>query len=54
MDFGTEDDIKAEVLRIQELHKQYPKIFSYTGGGLVKPENKEIFQKYYNKYLVYK
>ncbi|MCK5759101.1 MAG: hypothetical protein KAH14_08405 [Clostridiales bacterium] len=53
MDFGNEDDIKAEVIRIQELHKAYPKIFSYIGGGTVKPENKELFQKYYNEYLVY-
>jgi len=53
MDFGNESDIKSEVMRIQNLHKSYPKIFSYTGGGLVKPENKLIFEKYYNKYLVY-
>lgn len=54
MDFGTEEDIKSEVLKIQELHTQYPKIFSYIGGGMVKPENKKIFKKYYNKYLIYK
>lgn len=53
MDFGTESEIKDEVLKIKELHSRYPKIFSYMGGGLVKPENKDIFQDYYEKYLVY-
>ncbi len=54
MDFSTEEDIKREVLAIRDLHLQYPKIFSYIGGGSVKPENKEIFWQYYEKYLVYK
>lgn len=54
MDFGTEDDIKREVMAIRDLHQKYPRIFSYTGGGLVKPENKKIFKKYYDKYLIYR
>lgn len=53
MDFGNEEDIKNEILRIRALHSKYPKTFSYMGGGLVKPENKELFKKYYDEYLVY-
>ncbi len=53
MDFGNEAEIKDEILKIRDLHSRYPKIFSYMGGGLVKPENKEIFQKYYRNYLIY-
>ena len=53
MDIGGKDELTQEVLKIRELHDKYPKIFSYLGGGSVKPENVEIFNELYKKYLIY-
>jgi hypothetical protein len=53
MDTGGREDILEEVLKIKSLHERYPKIFSYLGGGTVKPENRNIFNEYYEKYLIY-
>ena len=54
MDIGDKEDIRNEVLKIKSLHERYPKIFSYLGGGSVKPENVDFFYEYYTKYLIYK
>jgi hypothetical protein len=53
MDYGTREEILDEVMKIKGLHEKYPRIWSYIGGGSVKPENKEAFLDYYNKYLIY-
>ncbi|MDX1359351.1 MAG: hypothetical protein R3232_11015, partial [Clostridia bacterium] len=52
-DYGTREKILDEVMKIKGLHEKYPRIWSYIGGGSVKPENKEAFLDYYNKYLIY-
>ena len=53
MDYGTKDEILDEVNKIRKLHEKYPRIWSYVGGGTVKPENKEAFLDFYDKYLIY-
>jgi len=53
MDFGNPEEIESEVMKIRNLHERFPRIFSYTGGGMRKPENLQYFEKMYNKYLVY-
>ena len=52
VDHGTPEDIRQELLRLRELHREYPGIIMYRGGNR-KPENVEAFNRYYRDYLVY-
>ena len=52
IDFGTPEDVRAELLALSRLHRRFPGIIMYRGGGL-KPENVAAFQQYYEKLLVY-
>jgi hypothetical protein len=52
-DFGTAEDIRAELEKLRALHTQYPGIMIYRGGGQLRPENREAFARYYHELLVY-
>lgn len=53
MDHGTKEEILEEVLKIKRLHEEYPRIWSYRGGGSVNPENAKAFSEFYKEHLVY-
>lgn len=53
IDIGTKEDIEREVMMLKKLNHKYPKIFSYSGGGNINPENEAFFKEMYNKHLVY-
>lgn len=53
IDFGTPEDIHAELQKLRALHAEYPGIIMYRGGGNPKPGNAEAFARYYNELLVY-
>lgn len=53
MDHGSKEEILEEVLKIKSLHEEYPRIWSYRGGGSVNPENAKAFNEFYKEYLVY-
>jgi len=52
VDHGTPEDVHAEVLKLRELHQEYPGIYMYRGGAR-KPECVAAFDQYYQEYLVY-
>lgn len=54
IDFGTPEDIHAEVTRLRELHTRYPGMMMYRGGGNPRPGNAEAFEQYYQELLVYR
>jgi len=53
IDLGTPADIRAELLRLRDLHAQYPGMLIYRGGGRPAPGNAEAFERYYQEFLVY-
>ena len=54
IDVGTPDEIRAEVMRLRDLHREFPGMMIYRGGGNPKPENAEAFQQSYDELLVYR
>ncbi len=52
-DHGTPEDIRRELLRIRDLHRTYPGMIMYRGGG-AKPDNVAACEQYYREYLVYR
>ena len=52
-DFGTAEDIRAELEKLRALHAKYPGIMMYRGGGQLRPEDREAFTRYYHELLVY-
>ena len=52
LDHGTPEDVRRELLRLRDLHRRYPGLFIYPGGGR-KPECVEAFHRCYNELLVY-
>jgi len=53
IDFGTPEDIYKELKKLSELHKEFPGMMMYRGGGNPKPKNAESFNRYFQKLLVY-
>lgn len=53
MDFGTAEEIYAELTKLKALHAEYPGIIMYRGGGNPPPGNAEAFARYYHELLVY-
>jgi len=53
IDFGTPDDIRAELSKLRDLHAKYPGMMMYRGGGNPKPGNAEAFARYFDELLVY-
>ncbi len=53
IDFGTAEDIRRELLRLRELHQEFPGMMMYRGGGNPRPGNAEAFEQYYRELLVY-
>ena len=51
IDFGTPDDIYKELRMLRELHKQFPGMMMYRGGGNPKQENAEAFNRYFQELL---
>lgn len=54
IDFGTPQDIHAELKKLRDLHAEYPGMMMYRGGGNPRPGNAEAFDRYYEDLLVYK
>jgi hypothetical protein len=52
-DFGTPEDIYEELRKLRELHKEFPGMMMYRGGGNPRPGNVEAFDRYYQKLLIY-
>jgi hypothetical protein len=52
-DVGTPAAIRAELERLRDLHREYPGILMYRGGGNPPPGNAEAFDRYYQELLVY-
>jgi hypothetical protein len=52
VDFGTPEDIRAELDELRELHKHFAGMVIYRGGGNPKPGNAEAFERYYQELLV--
>ena len=52
IDHGEPEDVRKELLKLRELHQEYPGIFMYRGGSR-KPECVAAFDRYYEEYLVY-
>ncbi|MBI2299147.1 MAG: hypothetical protein HYU66_09440 [Armatimonadetes bacterium] len=53
MDFGTPEDVRRELWTLRELHRGYPAILLYPGGGRPAPGCREAFERWYGEYLVY-
>ena len=53
IDVGTPEDIREELVRLRDLHQQYPGIMMYRGGGEPAPGNAEAFNTYYQELLAY-
>jgi len=53
IDFGTPDDIYNELRKLHELHKEFPGIMMYRGGGNPKPGNAEAFSRYFRELLAH-
>jgi len=49
IDFGTPADIYKELNMLRELHKEFPGMIIYKGGGNSKPENTETFNRYFQE-----
>lgn len=52
-DVGTPEAIRAELGRLRDLHREYPGILMYRGGGDPPPRNAEAFARDYQELLVY-
>lgn len=53
VDVGTPEAIRAELERLRDLHREYPGILMYRGGGDPAPGNAEAFARCYQELLVY-
>lgn len=53
IDFGTPEEIRRELARLRELHRHYPGLMIYRGGGYPRPGNAEAFAQAYDELLVY-
>ena len=53
IDVGTPNDIRTELEQLRDLHREYPGISMYRGGGEPAPGNAEAFADCYEKMLVY-
>jgi len=53
IDVGTPNDIRAELEQLWDLHRDYPGISIYRGGGEPVPGNAEAFANCYEELLVY-
>ncbi len=53
LDFGSPDDIRAELRMLRALHDEFPGMMMYMGGGHPKPGNVEAFGRYYHELLLY-
>ena len=54
INFGTPDDIYKELKMLSALHKEFPGMMMYRGGGNnPKPGNLEAFNRYFQELLVY-
>ena len=53
LDFGSPDDIHAELRMLRALHEDFPGMMMYRGGGNPKPSNVAAFDRYYQELLVY-
>jgi hypothetical protein len=53
IDCGTAEDIRSELMRLRELHRVFPGMMIYRGGGEPRPGNAEAFERYYKELLVY-
>ena len=53
IDFGTPEDIYAELEKLRGLHAEYPGMMMYRGGGNPRPGNAAAFQRYFDELLVY-
>jgi hypothetical protein len=54
IDFGTPEEITAELADLAALHMEYPGIMMYRGGGNPLPGNAEAFEHGYQDLLVYR
>ena len=52
IDWGGPEDVRGEILKLRDLHRDYPGMMMYRGGGR-RAECVEAFEKYYQEYLVY-
>ncbi len=53
VDIGTPEEIRQELKKLRALHREFPGILMYRGGGNPRPGNKEAFERYFNEFLVY-
>jgi hypothetical protein len=53
LDVGTPAAIRAELERLRDLHRDYPGILMYRGGGDPPPEHAAAFARDYQELLVY-
>jgi hypothetical protein len=53
MDFGTPEQIRAELATLRELHRDYPGMMMYRGGGHPPADNARAFAEGYQELLVY-
>lgn len=53
VDLGTPETIRAELEELRDLHREYPGIVIYRGGGDPPPRNAKAFRQYYEELLVY-
>jgi len=53
IDVGTPDDIRAELEQLRDLHREYPGISMYRGGGEPAPGNAGVFASCYEEMLIY-
>jgi uncharacterized membrane protein len=53
MDFGTPDEVRREVETLRDLHRDYPGMIIYAGGGAPPPENRAAFRQAYRELLEY-
>ena len=52
IDHGTPDDVRRELIRLRDLHRDFPGILMYRGGSR-QPECVEAFERCYRELLVY-
>ena len=53
VDVGTPEQIREELARLRRLHKEFPGMLMYRGGGNPSEENARAFAEAYRELLVY-
>jgi len=53
MDQGPPEQVREELLRLRDLHREYPGMMIYTGGGSPAPAAVEAFERGYRELLTY-